>query len=72
LSGLDRETWRRERRLWNEVQMDATYARQYDDHWGGSHFYPTNEQTRTWLTAAGFRLTETRDGDGYRHYLVHA
>lgn len=33
---IDRETWRRERRLWNEVQMDTIYARQYDDHWGGS------------------------------------
>ncbi len=33
---MDRETWRRERRLWNEVQMDTVYARQYDEHWGAS------------------------------------
>lgn len=31
-----RAMWRKERRLWNEVQMDTIYARQYDDHWGGS------------------------------------
>lgn len=35
MGSLDRETWRRERRLWNEVQMDTIYARQYDDRWGG-------------------------------------
>ncbi|HEY7833888.1 MAG TPA: class I SAM-dependent methyltransferase [Ktedonobacterales bacterium] len=29
-----RNVWRKERRLWNEVQMDTIYARQYDDHWG--------------------------------------
>jgi 2-polyprenyl-3-methyl-5-hydroxy-6-metoxy-1,4-benzoquinol methylase len=33
---MDRTQWRRERRLWNEVQMDTIYARQYDDHWGGA------------------------------------
>lgn len=33
---LDREVWRRERRLWNEVQMDTIYARQYDERWGAS------------------------------------
>ena len=33
---IDRETWRRQRRLWNEVQMDTIYARQYDAHWGAS------------------------------------
>lgn len=31
---MDREAWRRERRLWNEVQMDTIYARQYDERWG--------------------------------------
>lgn len=31
-----RNMWRKERRLWNEVQMDTIYARQYDDHWGGT------------------------------------
>src|SRR5579872_510291 len=32
---MDRITWKQERRLWNEVQMDTIYARQYDAHWGG-------------------------------------
>lgn len=32
---MDRSQWRKERRLWNEVQMDTIYARQYDQHWGG-------------------------------------
>lgn len=31
-----RNLWRKERRLWNEVQMDSIYARQYDDHWGAA------------------------------------
>ena len=39
---MDRTQWKRERRLWNEVQMDTIYARQYDEQWGGyvnpSHF----------------------------------
>jgi SAM-dependent methyltransferase len=35
MSQLEREAWRRERRLWNEVQMDTIYARQYDENWGG-------------------------------------
>lgn len=34
MSELDRDTWRRQRRLWNEVQMDTIYARKYDDQWG--------------------------------------
>lgn len=33
---MDRERWRRERRLWNEVQMDTIWARQYDEQWGGT------------------------------------
>ncbi len=33
---MDRTQWRQERRLWNEVQMDTIYARQYDEHWGAS------------------------------------
>ncbi len=32
---MDRNSWKQERRLWNEVQMDTIYARQYDAHWGG-------------------------------------
>jgi ubiquinone/menaquinone biosynthesis C-methylase UbiE len=31
---VDRTQWRRERRLWNEVQMDV-YSRHYDEQWGG-------------------------------------
>lgn len=31
---IDRATWLRERRLWNEVQMDTIYARQYDERLG--------------------------------------
>jgi 2-polyprenyl-3-methyl-5-hydroxy-6-metoxy-1,4-benzoquinol methylase len=31
---MDRNSWKQERRLWNEVQMDTIYARQYDAHWG--------------------------------------
>ncbi len=30
---VDRTQWRRERRLWNEVQMDV-YSRHYDEQWG--------------------------------------
>ncbi len=32
---MDRNIWKQERRLWNEVQMDTIYARQYDTRWGG-------------------------------------
>jgi 2-polyprenyl-3-methyl-5-hydroxy-6-metoxy-1,4-benzoquinol methylase len=31
---MDRTQWRKERRLWNEVQMDAMFARKYDQDWG--------------------------------------
>ena len=34
MSRMEREEWRRERRLWNEVQMDTIWARQYDERWG--------------------------------------
>jgi 2-polyprenyl-3-methyl-5-hydroxy-6-metoxy-1,4-benzoquinol methylase len=40
---MDRTQWRKERRLWNEVQMDTTYARQYDQHWG-SYINPSHRQ----------------------------
>lgn len=39
-------------------------------HHGGYHYYPTDEQTRTWLTEAGFTIVETAEGDGYWHYLA--
>ncbi len=40
---MDRVQWRRERRLWNEVQMDTIHARQYDEHWG-AYINPTHQQ----------------------------
>lgn len=39
---MDRTTWKRERRLWNEVQMDTIYARRYDENWG--HINPSHRQ----------------------------
>jgi len=33
---MDRTQWRKERRLWNEVQTDIMYAPQYDKRWGNS------------------------------------
>ena len=33
---MDRTQWRKERRLWNEVQTDVMYARQYDKQWGSN------------------------------------
>jgi cyclopropane fatty-acyl-phospholipid synthase-like methyltransferase len=33
---MDRGEWLQQRRLWNEVQMDTIYARQYDERWGAS------------------------------------
>lgn len=46
MSRMEREEWRRERRLWNEVQMDTIYARQYDERWGAS----INDAHRQMLT----------------------
>jgi cyclopropane fatty-acyl-phospholipid synthase-like methyltransferase len=33
---MDRAEWLKQRRLWNEVQMDTIYARQYDERWGAT------------------------------------
>lgn len=33
---MERTQWRKERRLWNEVQADVMYARQYDKQWGST------------------------------------
>jgi ubiquinone/menaquinone biosynthesis C-methylase UbiE len=33
---MDRGEWLKQRRLWNEVQMDTIYARQYDERWGAT------------------------------------
>ncbi|MHB8598690.1 MAG: class I SAM-dependent DNA methyltransferase [Ktedonobacteraceae bacterium] len=38
---MDRSIWKQERRLWNEVQMDTIYARQYDADWG-SYINPSH------------------------------
>ena len=38
---MDRTQWRKERRLWNEVQTDLIYAWQYDQHWG-SYINPSH------------------------------
>jgi len=40
---LDRQQWIKERRLWNEVQMDIIYAREYDEKWG-SYINPSHRQ----------------------------
>lgn len=40
---MNRTEWCRERRLWNEVQMDTIYARKYDEHWGG-YINPSHQQ----------------------------
>jgi SAM-dependent methyltransferase len=34
------------------------------------HFYPSDEQVRAWLEAAGLVLEEEGRGDGYRHLLL--
>ncbi|MDQ2713657.1 MAG: class I SAM-dependent methyltransferase [Chloroflexota bacterium] len=39
-------------------------------HHGGYHYYPTDEQVRSWLAEAHFTLLEMTEGDGYRHYLT--
>ena len=39
---MDRMQWRRERRLWNEVQMDTIHARRYDERWG-AYINPTHQ-----------------------------
>ena len=38
---MERTQWRKERRLWNEVQMDTLYAQQYDQQWG-SYISPSH------------------------------
>ena len=37
---------------------------------GTYHYYPTSEQVRSWLAAAGFQISEETDGDGYHHLLA--
>ena len=39
-------------------------------HHGGYHYYPTDEQVRTWIAEAPFSLIDMTEGDGYRHYLM--
>ncbi|HET7037916.1 MAG TPA: class I SAM-dependent methyltransferase [Thermomicrobiaceae bacterium] len=37
---------------------------------GTYHYYPTTAHVWSWLTAAGFRVAEETDGDGYHHILA--
>jgi hypothetical protein len=39
-------------------------------HHGGYHYYPTDEQVRSWLNEVSFTMLEMTEGDGYRHYLT--
>ncbi len=39
-------------------------------HHGGYHYYPTDEQVRTWLAEVSLSLFDMIEGDGYRHYLT--
>jgi len=36
----------------------------------GYHYYPAPEQVRQWLTAGGYEILETAEGDYYLHLLV--
>lgn len=54
---MERTQWRQERRLWNEVQMDTIYARQYDQRWG-SEINPTHRQMLE-------RFLDSCPGEGY-------
>ena len=38
-------------------------------HHGGYHYYPTDEQVRTWIAETPLTLLDMTEGDGYRHYL---
>jgi hypothetical protein len=39
-------------------------------HHGGYHYYPNDEQVRTWLAETQFTLLDATEGDEYRHYLI--
>jgi cyclopropane fatty-acyl-phospholipid synthase-like methyltransferase len=39
-------------------------------HHGGYHYYPTDEQVHAWLANASFKVLDTMEGDGMRHYLT--
>jgi hypothetical protein len=39
-------------------------------HHGGYHYYPNDEQVRTWLAETQFTLLDITEGDEYRHYLT--
>ena len=39
-------------------------------HHGGYHYYPSDEQVRTWIAGVPFSLIDMTEGDGYRHYLM--
>ena len=37
---------------------------------GGYHYYPTRDQARDWLAAAGFRIEDEQEADYYSHFLL--
>ena len=39
-------------------------------HEGAYHYYPTVQQVRAWVEAAGFVFVDGGDGDGYHHVLA--
>nr|BBH94766.1 hypothetical protein KTA_29650 [Thermogemmatispora argillosa] len=39
-------------------------------HHAGYHYYPSLEQVRAWLEAAGLVTLEECTGDGYQHFLL--
>ncbi|MBA2288165.1 MAG: class I SAM-dependent methyltransferase [Ktedonobacteraceae bacterium] len=63
---MDRAHWRQERRLWNEVQMDTLYVRQYDEKWGG-HINPSHRHMVEHLLdlcSRGGRILDAACGTG--------
>lgn len=63
---MDRTAWKQERRLWNTVQMDTIYARQYDERWG-SYINPSHQQMVERLFALcplGSRILDAACGTG--------
>lgn len=39
-------------------------------HNGAYHYYPTMEQVRAWVEAAGFDTVDEAEGDGYNHMIL--
>jgi len=70
---MDRTQWRKERRLWNEVQTDIMYAPQYDRRWG-SYINPSHRNMLERfldLCPKGGSLLDAACGTGkYWHFLL--